>query len=54
MTEATRGWIYRLVVLALVALIIILRPDRFVEWMPYIFGLVAGGLATSKTSIRRR
>lgn len=54
MSEATRGWIYRLAVLALVALIIILRPDRFVEWMPYIFGLISGGLASAKTSIRRR
>lgn len=52
MTEATRGWIYRLAVLALAGYVAVVRPDHFVEWVPVILGL-GNALASLNTSVRR-
>lgn len=52
MSEATRGWIYRLAVLALAAYVVAVHPDKFVEWVPVIIGL-GNGLASLNTSVRR-
>lgn len=53
MTEATRGWLYRLAVLAIVAYVVATRPDTLSEILPVLLGLLTGGLASMNTSVRR-
>lgn len=53
MSEQTRGWIYRLAVLALVVYVAIERPDHFIEWVPVILGL-PNILSSVHTTIRSK
>lgn len=52
MSEATRGWIYRLAVLALVAYIVIVLPNTIEEILPVLLGLLTSGLASLNTQVR--
>lgn len=52
MNESTRGWIYRLLLLGLIAYVVVARPDKFVEWVPVLIGL-GNGLATLNTSVKK-
>lgn len=51
MSERTRGFVYRILLLGLVAYVAAARPDQFVEWVPVIIGL-GNGLATLNTSVK--
>lgn len=53
MTEATRGLIYRCLLLAAVVFLAFTRPDSVREWLPIIVGLASSGLATAYTQVKR-
>lgn len=50
--ERKRGWVYRLLLLGLIAYVAVTRPDHFIEWVPVIIGL-GNGLATLNTSVKK-
>lgn len=52
MSEATRGWIYRLAVLAVVVYIVTVRPDSIKEVLPVLLALLGNGLASLNTRVR--
>jgi hypothetical protein len=54
MTEATRGLIYRIFLIAAVVFIAVTRPDSLKEWLPVIVALAGNGLATSYTTVKRQ
>lgn len=53
MTEATRAWIYRILVLALLAYVVVTQPDTLKTILPVLIGLAGNGLATVYTRTRR-
>jgi hypothetical protein len=53
MTEATRGLIYRALLLAVVVSIIFIRPDSLEEWLPVLVAILGNGLATSYTTVKK-
>lgn len=53
MTEATRGLIYRALLLVAVLFVAFTRPDSLKELLPIIIAVVGNGLATSYTTVKR-
>lgn len=53
MSEATRGLIYRALLLLAVLYIAITRPDSVEEMLPVILAILGNGLATSYTTVKR-
>lgn len=54
MSEATRGLIYRALLLGAVVLVALFRPDSLKEWLPILVAVLGNGLATSYTTIKRQ
>lgn len=51
--ETFRGWIYRLLVLGLIAYVFIVQPDRVEQWVPVLIGL-GNGLAALNTPVSKQ
>lgn len=50
--EAVRGWVYRAALFGLFLYVMVVKPDRLVEWTPVILGL-GNALATLNTKVVR-
>lgn len=53
MSEATRGLLYRSLLVLAIVFLAFTRPDSLREWAPVLLALVGNGLATAYTTVKK-